>query len=110
MNTLPSTEKHPATREEAIALGLTFYYTGKPCKHGHISKRRASNQTCCDCNKGHSRNYMRRVLASHQAIKTITVALAPLEKPASGVRPQAASVKKAIKPYRVAIMITQGNA
>jgi len=24
------------TRKEAIAKGLKYYFTGKPCKHGHV--------------------------------------------------------------------------
>lgn len=29
--------------------GLTFYFTGKPCKNNHISTRRVANSTCCEC-------------------------------------------------------------
>lgn len=34
---------------EARALGLQFYYTGKPCKNGHIAQRFASSATCKAC-------------------------------------------------------------
>jgi hypothetical protein len=27
------------TRGEALARGLTRYFTGKPCKYGHIAER-----------------------------------------------------------------------
>lgn len=37
-------------REEAIKLGLDFYFTGKPCKHGHVSKRSISYK-CLECEK-----------------------------------------------------------
>ncbi|KKK96676.1 hypothetical protein LCGC14_2660360, partial [marine sediment metagenome] len=30
------------TRDEAKALGLKRYFTGKPCKYGHISEHRVS--------------------------------------------------------------------
>lgn len=26
-----------------------FYFTGKPCKNGHVSNRYASNSECCEC-------------------------------------------------------------
>lgn len=38
------------SREQAQAAGLVRYYTGKPCKHGHISERHTVNSTCCECN------------------------------------------------------------
>lgn len=37
------------TRSEARNLDLTHYYTGKVCKRGHLSKRRVSTKTCCQC-------------------------------------------------------------
>lgn len=37
------------TRREALAVGSTYYFTGKPCKHGHVDKRRTSSHTCNRC-------------------------------------------------------------
>ncbi|SAL03149.1 hypothetical protein AWB77_06720 [Caballeronia fortuita] len=37
------------TRDEAKALGLQRYFTGRPCKHGHIAWRAVSNHTCWGC-------------------------------------------------------------
>lgn len=37
------------TKADAIKQGLTRYYTGKPCKHGHISERQVANRQCCEC-------------------------------------------------------------
>jgi replicative superfamily II helicase len=37
------------TRQNAILQGLPRYFTGKPCKHGHISERYTNNKTCCVC-------------------------------------------------------------
>lgn len=37
------------SRQEAIKQKLTKYYTGKPCKHGHVAEKRTSNRTCVDC-------------------------------------------------------------
>ncbi len=35
--------------KEAIQQGLPKYFTGKPCKHGHISERRISGRCCISC-------------------------------------------------------------
>lgn len=37
------------SREEAIRKGLTAYFTGKPCKHGHISERLVADWKCKEC-------------------------------------------------------------
>lgn len=37
--------------KDAKLAGLTRYFTGKPCKHGHIDERLVSSQTCCECNR-----------------------------------------------------------
>lgn len=41
----------PATRAEAKALKAPYYFTGEPCKNGHISKRKTSNSGCHECKK-----------------------------------------------------------
>lgn len=37
------------SRQEANERGLTRYFTGKPCKHGHIVERTTPNGTCMAC-------------------------------------------------------------
>lgn len=39
------------TRKEARERGLKRYYTGKPCKHGHLSERRVDSGGCIECGK-----------------------------------------------------------
>lgn len=42
----------PKTPSQAKLLGLKHYFTGKPCKNGHISKRSAnSGRSCFECAK-----------------------------------------------------------
>lgn len=41
--------KYPATQSEALRQGVTYYFTGKPCKHGHYSERFAQNRNCREC-------------------------------------------------------------
>lgn len=36
-------------RQTAVAQGLTKYYTGTPCKHGHLSERYTKAASCCAC-------------------------------------------------------------
>jgi 5-methylcytosine-specific restriction endonuclease McrA len=40
----------PNTRSEAKAQGAKFYFTGEPCKHGHIAPRKTKG-ACTDCLK-----------------------------------------------------------
>ena len=41
---------YPKTRKEAQALGLKFYFTGEPCKRGHIAPRKTKG-ACVECLK-----------------------------------------------------------
>ena len=39
------------SRQQAIEQKLTRYFTGKPCKHGHIAEKLLSNRTCVECKR-----------------------------------------------------------
>jgi len=39
----------PATAAEAIVYGLKTYFSGEPCKHGHVSPRDAHSRECLKC-------------------------------------------------------------
>jgi len=41
---------YPTTRKEAKATSATHYYTGEPCKHGHIALRKTKG-ACVECLK-----------------------------------------------------------
>jgi hypothetical protein len=75
-------------RAEAKSFGLTRYFTGKPCKHGHVCERYTSDGICVECkaqrqiewaktNSAHvaerlrewARNNPDRVTASHNKYK-----------------------------------------
>ncbi len=45
------------TKREAKAQGLNKYFTGKPCKNGHISPRRTYNHACVACSIANSTRY-----------------------------------------------------
>jgi hypothetical protein len=40
----------PKTREEAKKTGSKYYFTGQPCKHGHIAPRKTKG-ACIECLK-----------------------------------------------------------
>lgn len=45
--------------KEAKALNLKHYFTGKPCKRGHIAVRYVTVQHCLECNRLHvARDYL----------------------------------------------------
>ncbi len=42
--------EYPTTRKEAKELKSPYYFTGLPCKHGHIALRKLKG-TCMECQK-----------------------------------------------------------
>lgn len=42
------------SRADAKAQGLKWYFTGVPCKHGHIAERQVVNGRCRECGKAGS--------------------------------------------------------
>lgn len=42
------------TRKEAREKGLPQYFTGKPCKHGHVDVRSTKTKICKSCARVHS--------------------------------------------------------
>ncbi len=45
------------TRKKALEEGSKFYFTGKPCKRGHISLRGISHRDCITCKNITNRNF-----------------------------------------------------
>ena len=50
-----------AERAEAKAAGALIYFTGRPCKHGHITTRQTSNGCCTECHRGHQDKINKRL-------------------------------------------------
>lgn len=48
-------------RVEAAKAGLTRFYTGKKCRHGHQSERFVSNGVCVKCGIAASTAYQKRL-------------------------------------------------
>jgi hypothetical protein len=53
----------PKERAAAKAAGQTTYFTGRPCKHGHIAQRITFNGGCVECCKRLQRQNLDRRLA-----------------------------------------------
>lgn len=39
-------------RADAMAIGIGKYYTGEPCRNGHVAPRYTQSGTCCQCLRG----------------------------------------------------------
>jgi hypothetical protein len=44
-------EELPSSQRDAKILGIKHFFTGKKCKHGHISARTTSSGTCMECHR-----------------------------------------------------------
>ncbi len=49
MGYMDMSAKPVISRVEAIAAGLKRYYTGEPCKHGHVAERYTTTSGCLEC-------------------------------------------------------------
>lgn len=41
----------PTTRQIALKLGSKYYFTGIPCKHGHVDVRKTKRRMCAECDR-----------------------------------------------------------
>jgi hypothetical protein len=48
---MENTKQQVISREEARQQGLKHYFTGKPCKRGHVAKRYVSTHVCVECGR-----------------------------------------------------------
>lgn len=53
-------------RKSARDSGLTRYFTGKPCKHGHVDERLVSNGLCAECLRAWKRDNRHAVNAAQR--------------------------------------------
>lgn len=45
------------SRKDAAGLGLARFFTGRPCKHGHIAERYVTTGACIPCLRSFSQKY-----------------------------------------------------
>jgi hypothetical protein len=46
-------------RDRAVFEGRRTYFTGKPCKHGHVADRLVRNSECVVCKRSTFLNYQK---------------------------------------------------
>lgn len=56
----PELSELPTSRQEALRLGETHYFTGTPCTRGHLDRRYSLDGACLSCSRIHKRNYVAR--------------------------------------------------
>lgn len=52
---------------DAQKQGLTHYFTGKSCKHGHVASRYVKGGHCVECTRLREQNDAERILANSKA-------------------------------------------
>ena len=109
------------SRQDAIDKKLTRYFTGEPCKHGHVAERLLSNRTCIDCQLPRKREWNHR-----PGIKETSIARAnaydkanPAAKLARTRKRQASQLQRTpawdphahliVAKYQLAAMLTQAS-
>lgn len=50
----------PKSKEEALALGLTYYFTREPCRNGHLAARWVPDAKCSKCKSERRKNWARK--------------------------------------------------
>lgn len=60
------------TRATALANGWRYYFTGKPCKWGHVVSRDAITYECVECRRGYRQKTQAAVKALRQTIQRKT--------------------------------------
>jgi len=53
------------SRKEAIEKKLSHYFTGKPCKNGHIAKRVTKSRDCTQCRADYAYRYKEKLIKEH---------------------------------------------
>lgn len=51
----------PNSRTQAIKLRIRKYYTGRPCKYGHLAYRYTMTGACIDCRMVYNYEYHKRI-------------------------------------------------
>lgn len=52
---MPQPTHEVISRDDAARAGRVTFFTGQPCKHGHIAPRYVTNAGCLDCLNRHKR-------------------------------------------------------
>ena len=106
-------------RQKAIDNKLTRYFTGKPCKHGHIAEKLLSNRTCVKCLLIKKRIRGQRSDVKHNNLKRLNAWDTPAKHLARTRKRQAKQLQRTpswdpdahliIAKYQLAAMLTQAS-
>lgn len=61
------------TRADAFEIGSTKYFTGQPCKHGHVAERYTTTCVCTVCHQQANAKQMVRSTLRLQNVTPLTV-------------------------------------
>lgn len=64
---MPAPHAH-SSRADAIAAGRTTYFTGNPCRRGHVSARRTDSCACIECHRENARRRHAEILADRELL------------------------------------------
>jgi hypothetical protein len=65
------------TRAQALAAGQRTYFTGKPCKNGHISTRYTATSLCHGCANMRQKEMRQKFMMASQGAENIVVKMHP---------------------------------
>jgi hypothetical protein len=72
------------TLQEAISRGLTRYFTGRPCKRGHISQRNTITSACLAClayyQRAHRQKLQQNRLMDSMGFVEVTARIRPEDR------------------------------
>jgi hypothetical protein len=54
------------SKPQAVAQGLEYYFTGRVCKNGHLSRRLVSNRNCEQCLEAYKKSYYRENVEAYK--------------------------------------------
>ena len=77
----------PSVRRQSIDKDLKYYFTGKPCKKGHITARYTMSATCVICHsereKSRTKKSTKKLAKKEQKINPTTVMGIVINRPLS---------------------------
>lgn len=98
------TEVAPKTRADARNSGAVTYFTGRPCKHGHVAARRTKDGRCRGCERAAGRSETaRRAGKKYRATERGRAARRAYSSAAQGRCPQASEAARVNHDGRCAI-------
>lgn len=65
------------SREEAATIGSYVYFTGRPCKHGHIARRYTKTCVCTECHKAANAKTFTRMNLALMGVRMIKLSTHP---------------------------------